>query len=225
MSCPNCGVRGTGGSLCATCNAVPMARESNRKYRESLKPPKGRGPSQCFTSDTLVATPSGYKYINEIEAGTFVIGLNGHGEVDAVKVRRADVHKKSHATVYAVHGIDDQILFRGTGRHPVLTSRGWKRIKRILPGDAIQTNGPLNQNTEVRVTRVISSKEPVVMCNLIVDGGHAYFLETGLAHSFVNFRAVRVLMNKVVRLFRGDAADRYKQQSSRPILQLNRART
>ena len=47
---------------------------------------RGAGGGGCFTADTKVSTPFGYKKINEIKKGDFVLSFDDKGEIYKAKV-------------------------------------------------------------------------------------------------------------------------------------------
>ncbi len=90
-------------------------------------PPNGWN---CFPEGTMVATPAGWREINRLKPGDFVIG--GSGNIQPVIA----VHKRpfnGEIVRLSCKGLQTSM----TPNHRVLSIDGWKRADRVKPGDIL----------------------------------------------------------------------------------------
>ena len=84
---------------------------------------------ECFTGDTLVATPDGYKSIKDIKVGDKVYNATGVGTVLAKTI------KHTHKTKTMELSNGEKIT--GTYSHPVFTKYGWTRFEHVGKGETL----------------------------------------------------------------------------------------
>ena len=65
---------------------------------------RGAGGGGCFTGDTKVSTPFGYKKINEIKKGDFVLSFDDKGEIYQAKVLEVFKHENEEVWEYNFWG-------------------------------------------------------------------------------------------------------------------------
>ncbi len=204
--CPNCGTPGGGESGCSACGLGPdpnvgnhieagqdqirIRQEQERRQRESV--------TDCFPGDALVLTPRGYIRIDEVRKGDSVLSPDEEGILRPTHVNRIVSHR-SHAVLKVVSQTQG-LSFGATKRHPVETARGWVRIRDLKPGDSlthIENNGSRVMH---KVQRVEETRRVEPVYNIIVGGNHTYIVRGCVAHSFVYFRALRMLLSRIRRV-------------------------
>lgn len=75
---------------------------------------------ECFTGDTLIATPDGYKKIKDIRVGDRVYNACGIGVVEAITTKQTEETIKME--------LSNGESIEGTGNHPIFTQQGWTRL-------------------------------------------------------------------------------------------------
>lgn len=76
---------------------------------------------ECFTKDTLILTPNGYKKISEINVGDEVYNATGIGIVESVTKRHTNETIKME--------LSNGQTIEGTKSHPIFTKHGWVRLE------------------------------------------------------------------------------------------------
>lgn len=76
---------------------------------------------ECFTKDTLILTPNGYKKISEINVGDKVYNATGIGIVEAVTKRHTNETIKME--------LSNGQTIEGTKYHPIFTKHGWVKLE------------------------------------------------------------------------------------------------
>ena len=140
-------------------------------------------------------TPHGAKRIDHLDKGDVVIGVRNDGSMVPAAIKRKIAHKRNGALLHVVSE-NPELSFHVTRGHPVLTHRGWEKAKRLQAGDIlyyVSKNGVQSSHT-VKEVRQSDRVEPVF--NLIVDKDATFAVSGCIAHSFVNFRALRVCANR-----------------------------
>ncbi len=95
----------------------------------------------CVTGDTLVATPAGWRRVDEIQAGDVICTVLGTGRVETVEVHDA-------MPVYAVH-FSDGGMVKATAAHqfyvydPLSDSYVPRRVDRLRLGEAVHVFQPV----------------------------------------------------------------------------------
>jgi len=90
---------------------------------------------ECFTGDTLVATPNGKKRLDKLKENDYIITAIGNRKIQKIK-------KSIHNTVYNIRiGYEDNdrkrkrfYTVRCSGRHPFFTTQGWVRAEQMVRG-------------------------------------------------------------------------------------------
>lgn len=99
------------------------------KHLDELDEPDLLVVDECFTGDTLVATPSGYKKIKDIKIGDKVYNATGIGTVLAKTIK----HTHTTKTLELSNGKKIQ----GTYSHPIFTKHGWSRLEQVGRGETL----------------------------------------------------------------------------------------
>ncbi len=81
---------------------------------------------ECFTGETIIATPDGARYIATIKAGDKICSAIGEDVVESVFCQSADTLVKVR--------LSDGSSFACTGDHPIFTAYGWKPARRLAVG-------------------------------------------------------------------------------------------
>ena len=156
------------------------------------------GDPDCFPEYVPVFTPRGWIEIGDIRRGDFVLSVKSPSLLQPVRVTRKVVHRLPSIRTYSIISDVSSLSFHGTASHPVRTKQGWKRIGALNIGDKIfgvDFNGNLREHT-VREKNPVD--DAVAVHNLIVDGNHTFIPQGCLAHSFVNLRTLREILNRTM---------------------------
>ena len=135
---------------------------------------------QCFTGDTLVDTEDGYRRIDEIEAGDYVLAYNSEtGECELKEVLSVSA-TDTDVIVHVMTSDGEEI--RTTMYHPFYVkdeeSGKWKAASNLVRGDLLLTEN--GEKVYVKEVRIEKSAEPVKVYNLEVDELHTYFVAGGV---------------------------------------------
>lgn len=90
---------------------------------------------ECFTGDTLVATPNGKKRLDKLKENDYIITAIGNRKIQKIK-------KSIHNTVYNIRiGYEDNdrkrkrfYTIKCSARHPFLSTKGWVRAEQMVRG-------------------------------------------------------------------------------------------
>ena len=149
------------------------------------------GGGKCFSGDTRVLTPSGWREIRSIEKGELVLSLGRGGELTPREVLR----KKTHATPARIWEIRVSALSRAirtTKGHRFLTQRGWVRTQSLVVGDTthvFEGASSVPSIQEVVSIEATSSYEPTF--NLVAFGEANFVINGAVAHSYARLGRVR----------------------------------
>jgi len=129
--------------------------------------------SQCFTGDTLVATETGLRPIEEIEVGDYVWSENTEtGEKELKQVLSVSVTE----TTLLVHiTTEDGTKINTTENHPFyVEEKGWCAAADLEAGDHLHTQ---DGRTEIVLkTETEKLKEAVKVYNMKIKDWHTYYV-------------------------------------------------
>lgn len=94
---------------------------------------------ECFTGDTLIYTPTGYKRLDSLKEGDIIINYSEENKKfknDVVEKVHVNLPKSFGEDLYELE-FDNDIIIRVTGNHKVLTINGWKMVKDLELTDSI----------------------------------------------------------------------------------------
>ena len=141
----------------------------------------------CFTGDTRVKTPNGWKTIRDFSTNDSVMSIDHKGllqERKVIKVKRVeDCHVFEVLTTNGVINV--------TLGHAIQLSDGtWKRISQLKIGDRINF---LNEDGGISQHDIISKrrKKMCVVYNLVVEEDFNFLVEGCIAHSFSYFKKIK----------------------------------
>lgn len=138
---------------------------------------------QCLDGDTLVITNKGQKRLRDISAGDFVMTRQGYKRV-------LWAGQTGYSEVIRRFGLT------GTANHPVITTRGIRRLDSLEPNDMVHswqrptiqvcrasnaTARPQGANGIASIHRASSERRPVY--NLLVEDEHEFFANGILVHN------------------------------------------
>ena len=178
----------------------PKSGGGTVKHTTTYIPPK-RAPRRrrggCLPISTRVLTPFGWKLLADITAGDAILSASPRtGRLTQCTV----VRKLQFAPtpVIELFGIAGLAILRATGSHTVLTSRGWRAVAKLTPGDLLLRATPTGiEQVEIATARTVTEQEPVV--NLHTSNLHTFIVEGGVvAHNFTAFRAFRTFLHRLV---------------------------
>lgn len=154
----------------------------------------GGGKPSCFTAETEVLTPTGWRTIATIKKHDTVLSL---ALADSALVPRAVLEVKAHpepVRIWELRFSGSDLVVRTTESHSFLTQRGWIRTRNLIAGDAthlIQAGGGISKQ-QLRAIRATTAYEPTF--NLITYADNNFIVRTGVVHNFTYFRALRSLL-------------------------------
>lgn len=95
----------------------------------------------CFNSPAVrIYTSRGWKRIKDIKIGDLVLTHKGRFKrVTQLHIRRCDDNERIYEIEYKTDNKNNGFVRRITGNHPVLTSRGWKRVDELTVSDKLFT--------------------------------------------------------------------------------------
>lgn len=95
----------------------------------------------CFNSPAVrIYTSRGWKKIKDIKVGDLVLTHKGRFKrVTQLHTRRCDDNESIYEIEYKTENKNNGFVRRITGNHPVLTSRGWKRVDELTISDKLFT--------------------------------------------------------------------------------------
>ena len=157
--------------------------------------------SACFPGSALVATPGGPCRIASIRRGDLILSW----------CRRTSTTAARAVTAVQAHGPRALLLVRQEGggelavtpNHRMLTSRGWVRVDRLGPGDALVRPDASAQAATVLAVEPNPRVEPVF--NLVTAGEHSYIVDGLVAHNFTHLRWLRTRWHRLVLDVRASA--------------------
>jgi len=171
--------------LCMTCNGSGSVPDQ----------PSGGGNPDCFPGSALVFTSVGRKPIKDIKVGDSVLSIDPLKGLLAHRVFRTVKHSSHPVFDISMQGGRDG--FSATGRHPVMTKRGWVRVSKLQPDDCVikaHSDGTIS-NRRVLWLNDNANREPVY--NLLVEETFNYVVDGYLAHSFVHMPHLRLMLNAI----------------------------
>lgn len=137
-------------------------------------------PGSCFAGDTPILTPMGERPIASLAAGEQVMALDTRSGALVARpvIRRVDHGPAQISEVLMQDGRTLQV----TDNHRLLTSRGYRFVADLLPGDRLISVATRPEGRMVRSVTPRSKIAPVH--NLIVSGQFNFIAAGCVAHSF-----------------------------------------
>lgn len=173
------------GSPCMTCGGKGWV--SDNSY--------GGGSTDCFPGSARVLTPRGLVPIEKIYSGDVVVSLDPETGLVARKVFRRVEHERN--SVMQVKFRKQSEAFLATPRHPILTKRGWVRIKHLRTGDVMLRADAKGEFATARVEETAYLEQTPPVYNLLIEDTYNYIVDGNLAHSFVYFPHFRLMLNAI----------------------------
>ena len=88
--------------------------------------------AKCFSGDTNIMTPNGYKKAHDLQCNDTVYSFDG---IMSIPVTITNIIDNGVKLTYEVHTEDTTLYL--TGDHKVLTTEGYKQVLDLAPGDKI----------------------------------------------------------------------------------------
>ena len=150
----------------------------------------GLAGQRCVTGDTLVTTTHGFKYMKDLIHPSYKVGFNefkypetprkGRYEYFAVGLENGYVEKPSDfyisdkdRTIKVITDLGFEI--EGSFDHPVMTQRGWVKLKNITDKDSLRIQ--VGQNVWSSVDEVDS--DTAKFLGYVVSEGHLVYSKSG----------------------------------------------
>lgn len=169
-------------------------RQVQDDVNKSLNGPSysgGGSGSGCFHGDTLIQTPHGARPIKEVKIGTMIMSWNAaSAQLVERPVTAVKVHKS--ADIIAVE-LEDGNLLKVTPNHTVLSSKGWRRIGKLRPGDDIICSS--DKRVTIKTMTQVADKAEVY--NIITKGEHNFVADGVVAHNFTILRRTRTALHRL----------------------------
>jgi hypothetical protein len=148
-----------------------------------------REASSCFPLDARVATPVGDRLLESVKPGQVVWGYNDRTRAQTLTtVSSVSVHDRVDVSRLEFAGGG---TMSGTASHPVLTTRGWRRIRDVKRGDLIWTRISDGSVKAKRVVGLHPAWSTRRVGSLTTGFPGTYFIDGVVVHSFVWLRSVR----------------------------------
>ena len=126
----------------------------------------------CFIAGTLVTTKSGFKPIEEIVIGDYVLSRNEEtGENSYKKV--IDTLVRSTQEICTIE-LENGNIKSTTGHLFMVKDKWWKAAVELIVGDILVTSDGKEQ--VVRSVKVDKKEYPVITYNLTVEDNHTFFV-------------------------------------------------
>jgi len=126
----------------------------------------------CFTENTLLYTPNGYREIKDLKVGDKVYSYNEKtGEVEEDVISKVMINKTNS---YLKVTLEDNTIIEVTGSHPFYDkkSNSWKPISEFEIGDIVTTS----ENKDIKIKSIESIEKEETVYNLEVMNNHNYFV-------------------------------------------------
>ena len=126
----------------------------------------------CFTENTLLYTPNGYREIKDLKVGDKVYSYNEKtGEVEEDVISKVMINKTNS---YLKVTLEDNTIIEVTGSHPFYDkkSNSWKPISEFEVGDTV-TN---SENRDIKIKSIEHIEKEETVYNLEVMNNHNYFV-------------------------------------------------
>ena len=125
----------------------------------------------CFTEDTLIKTPKGYKYISDISIDDCVYSFDEKtGMYDYKPV--AQINKSTTNQLVEIYANGEMI--KTTPSHPFLSSRGWVKASELNETDLLMIDN--HKYLAIDSIDIFDSPNPIEIYNLCVDDYHTFLV-------------------------------------------------
>lgn len=125
----------------------------------------------CFAAGTKVLTREGYKNIEDVEAGDYVLALDENLTGVKAYKRVLNIFQNFRDSLVEIK-IGEQVINSTPGHVWYLAGKGWTLARNIKEGDEVLTS----DGTTQKVTSVRTYEEAGFAYNCEVEGFHTYFV-------------------------------------------------
>lgn len=125
----------------------------------------------CFTEDTLVKTPDGYKCISEISIEDSVYSFD---EKNCVYAYKPVTQINRSSTDQIIEITSNNEVIKVTANHPFLSSRGWVQAGELSTSDLLITSDYGQQ--KIDKIDIVDSSTPIDIYTLCVDDYHTFLV-------------------------------------------------
>lgn len=138
------------------------------------------GPDNSFTGDTLVATPSGKRRIEDLRPGDKVLAYaEWKGQTQEEEVTDIALSNRQQTLVSLT--LESGEIIQVTGGHPLHTPEGWRPAQSLRAGDQVNVRNAKGTLIPTSLVGVARRQQTVVVYNLEVANAHTFFAgEDGL---------------------------------------------
>jgi len=149
------------------------------------------GNDACFPEGTRIKTASGFRNIEDLNAGDRVSAV----DVDRKAIDSRRVLKVCGYDAKAVYvlALDNFHSIEVTASHSFRSLGRWVRADRLQAGDDVEYVSAEGRTLRARVTRSLEFVRYAPVYNLIVEGNFTFIAGDFVVHSFTNARGLRVL--------------------------------
>ncbi|MEE9356674.1 MAG: Hint domain-containing protein [Methylococcaceae bacterium] len=165
----------------------------NQKYQNQQNNGGGGGGGSCFTGDTKVLTPTGWKRIQEFERNDAILSYsldeNAIIEREVLRIKR---HRNLSQVWELKFSLSKEIV-KTTIAHSFLTQRGWIKTENLIVGDSVVYSDSDNSIVNQEIVSATATQEYSETYNLVTSGDNNFIVNGAVAHNFTYFRRLRSL--------------------------------
>ena len=149
----------------------------------------------CFSADSLILTPTGYKPISEMHRGDKVtsVRVSRLQQEIGIVTNRVD-HPISR--IWEVRTTLSATTVCTTGSHPFLTTQGWILSRNLHVGDQLISVCPSTTH-KVGVVSVVPTDRFEPVHNIVTTGSHNFIVQGLSVHNFAFARGIRTFWHQI----------------------------
>jgi len=154
------------------------------------------GPSSCFTADTKILTPYGYRCIIDITPGELVLSYDTSTQL-MVSTRVLKNVKFGKRSIWTIKFKDLPTKIKTTKHHPFLTTKGWVKASKLTNQNRLLQFRD-DEIVEVQVAESICTSSNLEVFNLYTSPIKNYCPYGFIAH---NYNVAYRLREKLAGIF------------------------
>lgn len=158
--------------------AAEMERKKIEASRSRHSKPGGKG---CFSAQTPVLTPAGWRPISQIQAGDEVCTWSVDGRLEAspvLHVRRKEARQCMRLV------LENGVTVTLTPRHPLRVGDAWRQAAQVQIGDVLPAVDDAGRTGLARVVEVHAKADVTDVFHLYCGGECTYIVQGAVSHCF-----------------------------------------
>lgn len=192
-----CATCGGSGAITTPDHAPPGTRFADGT---SASGTRTSGGTTCFPGSAQVLTPQGSRAIAELREGDLVISQNPEGLFEAQPVLKC--YRHASAPLWRITTMGG-VVVRATGNHRILTRNGWKRVRRLAPGQTVWAVVDGRAVADA-VRDVVQTCEAEPVFNIVVRANFNFVADAVLAGSFATLMGVQAALWRVREVLKSE---------------------